>query len=124
MGKKLGNLECDGYWEGNRTGARDGKRLPLTLVSHHRLSPEFSNSLLDSLLASSLVPINPHLVMSNPHLKLVNSFLWFSEEKSKFFNKDHKALTLPLPNPCPPDSVTAFVSTVPSSLRSDGTAHE
>lgn len=65
------NLKHDGHWEGNRTGARDRRRL-LSLVSHHHLSPEPPNSLLSAFLASSLVPINPHLVVSIPHLKLVN----------------------------------------------------
>ena len=87
------------------------ERLLLSLVSLHHFSPELSNHLLDGLLASSLVPINPHLVVSISHLKLVNSFPQPSGEKSRFFNKAHKALMLPLLNSCPhpQDSVIAVM---------------
>lgn len=62
-------------------------------------SPELSNSLLNGPLASSLVLINPHLVVSVSHLKLVNGSTQPSGKKSKSFKKAHKALILPQPSP-------------------------
>ena len=102
------------------------ERLLGSLVSLHHLSPELSNHLLEGLLASRLVSINPHLVVPISHLKLANSFPQPSGEKLRFFNKAHKALMFPLPNSCPlarlSDSI--HVSTVPSNFRSDTVAHE
>lgn len=101
------------------------ERLLGSLVSLHHLSPEVSNHLLDGLLASRLVSINPHLVVPISHLKLANSFPQPSGEKSRFFNKAHKALMLPLPNSCPLARLSdnIHVSTVPSNFRSDTAAH-
>lgn len=72
---------------------------PLSLLSHHHLSPEPSNTRLGGLLASGLVFIDPHLVVSIAHLKHVNDSPQSSGEKSKSFIKAHKALSLSLPTP-------------------------